>query len=56
MWKLTVFILIFFRAELNRQKQRSHDLELQLVTAHDSIAGVCVTHTSSPIKPVLGRV
>ncbi|XP_029013586.1 sodium channel and clathrin linker 1 isoform X2 [Betta splendens] len=27
-----------FKAELNRQKQRSHELELQLVTAHDSIA------------------
>lgn len=34
------YCFVSFRAELNRQKQRSHELEMQLETAHNSIAEV----------------
>lgn len=43
---------VCFRAELNRQKQRSQELELQLETDHNTIAEVCIaqidicTHTA----------
>lgn len=36
---------VCFRAELNRQKQRSHELEVQLETAHKTIAEVRLTNT-----------
>lgn len=33
-----------FRTELNRQKQRSHELEMKLETALGAIAEVCFHH------------
>lgn len=45
-WSMTTMTRsVGFRGELSRQKQRCQELEIQLVTDHETIVEVTNTHT-----------
>lgn len=48
MWLSSFFV--YFRVELNQQKQHSYELETQLETVHNVVSEVCVNRTHSAVQ------